>query len=93
MKPVVALITSNDRERTLPSVVELEAGESGMTEESWIQCHELFTAPDGCLEVEPVGVLSAEKLIEVEHRLAYVCDLRKRGTRQRDRRRTVRRDP
>src|SRR5687768_11558734 len=75
MKPVVALITSTDRVRTLPTVVPLAAGEAGMTRPSWILCHELWTAPTEYLGAGPVGVLTASRLIEVEQRLAYVCDV------------------
>lgn len=81
MKPVVALVTSTQRERTIPSVVQLEAGEAGMTERCWIQCHELWTARPKWLSEDPVGTIPPSKLVEVERRLGHVFEIEQRGRR------------
>lgn len=75
LNPVVARITSVERDRALPTAVALGAGEvDGLAHPSWILCHDLATLADGAL-VEHLDTLSDERIVEVERCLAYVLGL------------------
>jgi mRNA-degrading endonuclease toxin of MazEF toxin-antitoxin module len=72
LRPVVARITSVDRLRTVPTEVALAPGEvEGLSEHSYVLCHDLMTIPTGRL-VTHLGRISRERMIEIEDRLAFV---------------------
>lgn len=68
---VVARVTSIERGRTLPTFVELEAGEvAGLPQRSFIICHDLFTLPKACFgrhlgDLEPYKVFQLEQALKV----------------------------
>ncbi len=69
LRPIVARITSIERERSIPTAVRLEEGEiAGFPASSWIICHDLFTllTADG---LERVGTVSARRMVDVEDAL------------------------
>lgn len=72
--PIVCLVTSNPRERSLPTDVPLAAGEAGMDADSWILCHEIATLDAEDFRRE-IGVLSAPLLVQVESALRQALDL------------------
>ncbi len=70
MKIIVADITSNDRPRVIPTAVSIEPSETnGLTEPSYVICHELSTLVRGRLDDDPVGQLSAGDMWRVEEAL------------------------
>lgn len=73
---VVARITSVDRERKLPTGVELAAGEGGLPLASWVLCHELVTLPSAELG-PPLGRLYATRMRTVDSALAEALHLRR----------------
>ena len=72
--PIVCLITSTQRARSLPTSVRVAAGEAGMGEDSWILCHEIATI-DGETFRSEIGVLPPPLLVQVETALRYALDL------------------
>jgi mRNA-degrading endonuclease toxin of MazEF toxin-antitoxin module len=72
--PIVCLVTSTPRERSLPTSVAIPAGEAGMTDDSWILCHELATLDTADLRKE-LGVLPPPLLVQVEAALRQALDL------------------
>ena len=76
LMPVVARITTVNRERALPTVVELPAGEvEGLVEDGFVLAHDLFLAGPAAPAVAPVGRLSARKLVELRGALAWTFGL------------------
>jgi len=66
LSPIVARITSVDRERSLSTVVALPAGElEALSQDSFILGHDLFTLPMEAL-VEHLGWLQSEHMFEVD---------------------------
>jgi mRNA interferase MazF len=72
--PIVCLVTSTQRARSLPTSVRVAAGEAGMGEDSWILCHEIATL-DGETFRSEIGVLPPPLLVQVETALRYALDL------------------
>jgi mRNA-degrading endonuclease toxin of MazEF toxin-antitoxin module len=72
--PIVCLVTSQARERSLPTDVQIPAGEAGMDEDSWILCHEIATLDAEDFRRE-IGVLSTPLLVQVEAALRQALDL------------------
>lgn len=73
-KPVVCELTSAERERSLPTVVRLPAGEAGLERDSYALCHELRTIRSERLHRE-IGILPAERMAEIEAALRVALDL------------------
>lgn len=71
---VVARITSVKKKRSLPTAVQLEAGEAGLDRASFVLCHDLFT-----IERERfcrfAGALSPRRMLDVEDGLRRALDL------------------
>jgi mRNA-degrading endonuclease toxin of MazEF toxin-antitoxin module len=77
MNVVIARLTRQDRYRSVPSVVVVEAEEqTGLSATSFVLCHDLHTLPQSILDPRPVGTLPLGKIIEVEDKLRYALDLR-----------------
>ncbi len=75
LRPVVARITSIERDRPLPTAVALDDGEvAGLPARSWIICHDLATLV-GDEPLERLGVLSPARMVDVEDALRSVLDL------------------
>jgi mRNA-degrading endonuclease toxin of MazEF toxin-antitoxin module len=72
--PIACLITSRRRERSLPTVVPIPAGDAGMDSDSWVLCHEVATLDAERFRAE-IGVLSSPLLGEVELGLRRALDL------------------
>jgi mRNA-degrading endonuclease toxin of MazEF toxin-antitoxin module len=72
--PIVCLITSTQRARSLPTDVSVSAGEAGMGEDSWILCHEITTLDAERIRDE-IGVLPPPLLVQVETALKQALDL------------------
>jgi mRNA-degrading endonuclease toxin of MazEF toxin-antitoxin module len=72
--PIVCLVTSTVRERSLPTDVALPRGTAGNDKDSWILCHELATLDAEDLR-EEVGRLPAAWIVQVEDALRYALDL------------------
>lgn len=73
-QPIVARVTAQERERALPTHVELEPGEGGVRDRSWILCHELVTLRESGF-VERVGELPLGRVLEVDAALRRALDL------------------
>jgi mRNA interferase MazF len=73
-QPVVARVTAQERERALPTHVELNPGEGGVRERSWILCHELATLRESSF-VERLGELPLSRVLEVDTALRRALDL------------------
>ncbi len=72
LHPIVARVTSVERERAVPTAVAIEPGEvDGLPERSYVLCHDLVTLNDGDL-VKRLGIISTQRLLEIENRLAFV---------------------
>jgi mRNA-degrading endonuclease toxin of MazEF toxin-antitoxin module len=72
LHPIVARITSVEHQRAVPTAVAIDPGEvEGLPERSYVLCHDLVTLNDGDL-VERLGVLPAQRLLQIEDRLAFV---------------------
>jgi len=72
LHPVVARVTSVERQRAVPTAVMIESGEvDGLKERSYVLCHDLTTLTDGDL-VERLGTVSTQRLLDIEDRLAFV---------------------
>lgn len=76
LMPVVARITTVDRERALPTAVALAAGEvDGLPQDAFALAHDLFLAGPAAPAMAPAGRLSALKLVELRHALAWTFSL------------------
>ena len=76
LMPVVARITTIDRDRALPTVVRLGAGEvEGLPEDCFALAHDLFLAGPAAPPADPAGRLSALKLVELRRSLAWMFSL------------------
>jgi mRNA interferase MazF len=72
--PIVCLVTSTRRERSLPTDVRVAAAEAGMDEDSWVLCHEIATLDAKRFRRE-IGVLPPPLLVQVETALRHALDL------------------
>jgi mRNA-degrading endonuclease toxin of MazEF toxin-antitoxin module len=72
--PIICQVTKTERERNLPTLVAIPAGEAGLEYDSYVLCHELLT-----LDLEDfrreVGMLSLPRLLEVEVALRRALDI------------------
>lgn len=72
LHPIVARITSVERQRAIPTAVAIEPGEvEGLQERSYVLCHDLVTLNDGDL-AKRLGIVPAQRLLDIENRLAFV---------------------
>lgn len=75
LRPIVARITSVDRERAIPTAVALDDGEiAGLPSRSWVICHDLATL----VADEPLQVLdrlSPGRMLEIEDGLRAALGL------------------
>lgn len=71
---IVARISSVEKRRSLPTAVQLDAGEAGLDRGGYVLCHDLFTI-DRDLFRRYTGTLSPARLIEVEGALRHALDL------------------
>ena len=72
LHPIVARITSVERQRAVPTAVVIEPGEvEGLQERSYVLCRDLVTLNDGDL-VKRLGILPTQRLLDIENRLAFV---------------------
>jgi mRNA-degrading endonuclease toxin of MazEF toxin-antitoxin module len=76
-QPIIALVTANDRERSLETYVRIDPPEAGVWRPSFILCHALLTVEEWRLESEPLGALSRDSLSLVDAALAAAFDLPK----------------
>ncbi len=75
LRPVVARVTSVERERALPTAVALDDGEvAGLPRHSWIVCHDLATLVTDA-PIEPMGRLSPARMVDVENALRATLGL------------------
>ena len=75
LRPVVARITSVERDRPLPTAVALDDGEvAGLPRNSWVVCHDLATLVTD-EPIEPMGRLSPARMVEVEDALRTTLGL------------------
>ncbi len=72
--PIVCLVTSSSRERSLPTHVAIPAGEAGMDQDSWVLCHEIATLDAEDFRRE-IGVVPGPLLVQVEAALRQALDL------------------
>ena len=76
LMPVVARITTVDRERGLPTVVALDAGEvEGFDKDGFALAHDLFLAGPAAPALAMAGRLSARRLVELRRALAWTFAL------------------
>jgi mRNA-degrading endonuclease toxin of MazEF toxin-antitoxin module len=76
LMPVVARITTVDRDRALPTVVHLDADDvEGLSEDSFALVHDLFLAGPAAPPAAPAGRLSALRLVELRRALAWTFSL------------------
>ena len=73
-KPVVCHVTSRQRERALPTVVAISAGEAELQHDSYVLCHELQTPNAEDIE-EELGELSDWRMREIDRALTAALDL------------------
>jgi mRNA-degrading endonuclease toxin of MazEF toxin-antitoxin module len=71
---IVARITSRERERALPTHVELDPGEAGLPLRSYVLCHDLVTLPESDFGRQ-VGMLHPGRLLQVDEALRRALDL------------------
>lgn len=75
LRPIVARITSIERERAVPTAVSLDDGEvAGLPSRSWVICHDLATLVTD-RPLEPLDRLSAGRMLEVEEALRAALGL------------------
>ncbi len=67
-------LTSNLRRATLPSSVQVNKGEGGLTKDSVILCHQLRVL-DKCRLHRKLGTVSRKTLVEVESRLLFTLGI------------------
>jgi mRNA-degrading endonuclease toxin of MazEF toxin-antitoxin module len=76
LQPIVAQVTTTERVRALPTFVVLEPGEAGVTQRSWVLCHELATLDEADIDERPWGpMIPHHKLIAVERALMTALDI------------------
>lgn len=76
MMPIVARITTVERERLLPTAVGIEPGEvDGLDEPSFALVHDLFLAGPAAAPAERAGRLSATRFVELRSALAWTFAL------------------
>lgn len=76
LMPVVARITTVDRDRNLPTAVHLEAGHvDGLEEDCLALAHDLFLAGPAAPATTPAGRVGALKLVELRQALAWTFSL------------------
>lgn len=76
MQPIVVQVTKTERPRSLPTYVVLEPGEGGVTDRSYVLCHEIATLGDEDLSEAPWGpMIPLEKLVAVERALRVALDI------------------
>jgi len=76
LQPVVVQVTTTERVRLLPTYVELQPGEGGVHERSYVLCHEIATLEDEDISEEPWGpMIPAQKLVAVERALMTALDI------------------
>ena len=76
LQPIVAQVTTTERVRALPTFVVLEPGEAGVTQRSWVLCHELATLDEADIDERPWGpMIPRHKLIAVERALMTALDI------------------
>ena len=71
---VVARITSRERDRSLPTHVELNPGEAGLPQRSFVLCQDLTTLRESDFGRQ-VGMVHPGRLLEVEDALRRALDL------------------
>jgi mRNA-degrading endonuclease toxin of MazEF toxin-antitoxin module len=71
---IVARITSVEKKRSLPTAVELGAGEAGLERGGYVLCHDLFTIERDVFR-RFSGRLSPTRLLEVDEALRRALDL------------------
>jgi mRNA-degrading endonuclease toxin of MazEF toxin-antitoxin module len=78
LKPVVVQVTGTNRIRTIiDTVVQLRAGEAGLTENSYALCHEIWTLGPDLFDPEPLGqALDPLRMAQVDAALGFALDLR-----------------
>jgi mRNA-degrading endonuclease toxin of MazEF toxin-antitoxin module len=75
-QPIVAQVATTERRRALPTYVVLEPGEGGVTQRSWVLCHELATLDDADISERPWGpMIPHHKLIQIERALMSALDV------------------
>jgi mRNA-degrading endonuclease toxin of MazEF toxin-antitoxin module len=76
LQPIVAQVTTTERVRALPTYVVLEPGEGGVSQRSWVLCHELATLDDADIAERAWGaMIPHHKLIQVERALMSALDI------------------
>ena len=76
MKVIAADVTSRERIRGIPTAVVVDpTEENGLTESSYVICHELTTFVRGRLDAEPIGRLSPGDLWRVDEALMIALSL------------------
>jgi mRNA-degrading endonuclease toxin of MazEF toxin-antitoxin module len=73
-EPVVARITDEPRERSIRSVVELDAGTAGLDQISYVLCHDLTTLEERDF-ITMLGMLPTVNLFQVEDKLRVALRL------------------
>lgn len=77
LKPIVALVTSEERDRGIPTHVEVDPRENAfVSRTSWILCHDLATIERDDLDPRPLGELSVRATIALDTSLAIALGLR-----------------
>jgi mRNA-degrading endonuclease toxin of MazEF toxin-antitoxin module len=76
MNVIVALLTSQQRYRGLPTTVEVHpSGENGLAATSFVLCHDVLTQPQTVLDPRPKGQLELGSLLLVDDALRYALDI------------------
>ena len=73
-QPICALITTNVRDRSLPTYVEIDPSDSGLPEPSFVLCHAIFVKDESEMDAHATGELSYPKMLEVERAIARALD-------------------
>ncbi len=74
-RPIVVRVTSKWRPREIPTYVELDPGEGGLREQSWVLCHEMTMLLEEAIDKEPLGTLSFGRMLEVNAALKRTLDI------------------
>ena len=82
LMPVIARITTVERERGLPTTVPIAQGEvDELPDGGFILVHDLFLAGPAARALAPAGRLSARRLVELREALAWTFAIRiRRGS-------------
>ena len=75
LRPVVVRVTARERPRSLRTYVELGPDEAGLSQRSFVLCHDLDTLDRARFDVEPVGELPVTRMVELERALRFALDL------------------